>query len=87
MAEKTYVDLNADLGESFGGWVLGDDAAMVQHITSANLACGFHAGDFSVMDRSVELCKKAGVGVGAQPGYPDIQGAWPTPVLNPRSAE
>jgi UPF0271 protein len=74
MAEKTYVDLNADLGESFGGWVLGDDAAMVQHITSANLACGFHAGDFTIMDRSVALCKKAGVGVGAQPGYPDIQG-------------
>jgi len=67
------VDLNADLGESFGGCVLGNDAAMVQHITSANLACGFHAGDFSVMDRSLALCKKAGVGVGAQPGYPDIQ--------------
>jgi 5-oxoprolinase (ATP-hydrolysing) subunit A len=75
MAEKTiYVDLNADLGESFGCWTLGDDAAMVKHITSANLACGFHAGDFTIMDRSVALCRQAGVAVGAQPGYPDIQG-------------
>ena len=75
MAETTlYVDLNADLGESYGSWTLGDDVAMVRHITSANLACGFHAGDFTIMDRSVAMCKKAGVGVGAQPGYPDIQG-------------
>jgi UPF0271 protein len=75
MANKTIsVDLNADLGESFGCWTLGDDAAMVKHITSANLACGFHAGDFTIMDRSVALCQQAGVAVGAQPGYPDIQG-------------
>ncbi len=68
------VDLNSDLGESYGRWTLGDDAGMVQHITSANLACGFHAGDFEVMDATVALCKRAGVGVGAQPGYPDLQG-------------
>ena len=68
------VDLNSDLGESFGHWTLGDDAAMTRYITSANLACGFHAGDFSVMDATVALCKQAGVGVGAQPGYPDLQG-------------
>jgi UPF0271 protein len=68
------VDLNSDLGESYGRWTLGDDAAMVEHITSANLACGFHAGDFEVMDATVGLCKRAGVGVGAQPGYPDLQG-------------
>ncbi len=75
MVEKSiYVDLNADLGESFGYWTLGDDAAMVKHVTSANLACGFHAGDFTIMDRSVGLCQQAGVAVGAQPGYPDIQG-------------
>lgn len=69
-----FVDFNSDLGESYGRWTLGDDGAMVQHITSANLACGFHAGDFGVMDATVELCKRSGVGVGAQPGYPDLQG-------------
>jgi len=69
-----WVDLNSDLGESYGRWTLGDDAAMVRYITSANLACGFHAGDFGVMDATVALCKQFGVGVGAQPGYPDLQG-------------
>lgn len=68
------VDLNADLGESFGRWKLGDDERLVAHITSANLACGFHAGDFSVMDATVALCRRAGVAVGAQPGYPDLLG-------------
>ncbi len=68
------VDLNADLGESYGRWTLGDDAALVSHLTSANVACGFHAGDFTVMERSVELCRTAGVAVGAQPGYPDLLG-------------
>ena len=68
------MDLNADLGESFGRWTLGDDAALVAHITSANLACGFHAGDFRVMDATVALCRRAGVAVGAQPGYPDLLG-------------
>ena len=68
------MDLNADLGESFGAWRLGDDEALVQHITSANLACGFHAGDFRVMEASVALCGRAGVAVGAQPGYPDLLG-------------
>ena len=68
------MDLNADLGESFGRWTLGDDQALVRHITSANLACGFHAGDFRVMERTVQLCRDANVAVGAQPGYPDLQG-------------
>lgn len=68
------MDLNADLGESFGRWTLGDDERLVRHITSANLACGFHAGDFRVMERTVQLCRDAGVAVGAQPGYPDLQG-------------
>jgi UPF0271 protein len=68
------MDLNADLGESFGQWTLGDDAALVAHLTSANLACGFHAGDFRVMDATVRLCRDAGVAVGAQPGYPDLLG-------------
>jgi UPF0271 protein len=68
------MDLNADLGESFGRWTLGDDARLVAHITSANLACGFHAGDFRVMEATVALCRRSGVAVGAQPGYPDLLG-------------
>lgn len=68
------IDLNADLGESFGRWTLGDDEALVPHLTSANLACGMHAGDPSVMERSVALCAAAGVAIGAQPGYPDLAG-------------
>jgi len=68
------MDLNADLGESFGHWTLGDDESLVTHITSANVACGFHAGDFRVMERTVALCRRAGVAVGAQPGYPDLLG-------------
>jgi 5-oxoprolinase (ATP-hydrolysing) subunit A len=68
------MDLNADLGESFGRWTLGDDERLVEQITSANVACGFHAGDFVVMDRTVALCERAGVAVGAQPGYPDLLG-------------
>lgn len=69
-----WMDVNADLGESFGHWRLGDDEQLVEHITSANLACGFHASDFRVMEESVALCRGAGVAVGAQPGYPDLLG-------------
>ena len=68
------MDLNADLGESFGRWTLGDDERLVLHLSSANLACGFHAGDFRVMEATVALCRRAGVAVGAQPGYPDLLG-------------
>ena len=68
------MDLNADLGESFGRWTLGEDERLVAHLTSANVACGFHAGDFLVMERTVALCGRAGVAVGAQPGYPDLLG-------------
>ena len=68
------MDLNADLGESFGRWTLGDDERLVSHLSSANLACGFHAGDFRVMEATVALCRRAGVAVGAQPGYPDLLG-------------
>jgi 5-oxoprolinase (ATP-hydrolysing) subunit A len=68
------MDVNADLGESFGRWTLGDDARLVRHLSSANLACGLHAGDPVVMDRTVALCAAAGVAIGAQPGYPDLQG-------------
>jgi 5-oxoprolinase (ATP-hydrolysing) subunit A len=68
------VDLNADVGESFGAWTLGHDAALFMHITSANVACGFHAGDPGVMRATVELAREHGVAVGAHPGFPDLSG-------------
>jgi UPF0271 protein len=68
------VDLNADAGESFGAWALGDDAALLSHVTSVNVACGFHAGDPSVIRRTIRLAAAAGVRIGAHPGYPDLQG-------------
>jgi 5-oxoprolinase (ATP-hydrolysing) subunit A len=68
------VDLNADVGESFGAWTLGHDAALFTHITSANVACGFHAGDPGVMRATVELAREHGVAVGAHPGFPDLSG-------------
>lgn len=68
------VDLNADLGESFGRWVLGDDAAMLDVVTSANVACGFHAGDPSTIRRACALAAERGVTVGAQVGYRDLAG-------------
>jgi UPF0271 protein len=82
------MDLNADLGESFGHWTLGDDERLVPILTSANLACGFHAGDFRVMEATVALCARAGVAVGAQPGYPDLQGFGRRPMpFTPDEAE
>ena len=69
-----HIDLNCDLGESFGRYTLGDDAAMLRLVTSANVACGFHAGDPAVMARTVALAAERGVAVGAHPGYPDLQG-------------
>ncbi len=68
------MDLNVDCGESFGVWTLGDDAAVLRHVTSANIACGAHAGDPSVMRRTLRLCRELGVSAGAHPGYPDLQG-------------
>lgn len=68
------IDLNCDLGESFGRYALGDDAAIMSHVTSANIACGFHAGDFNTMPATVHLAKKYGVAIGAHPGWPDLQG-------------
>ena len=68
------IDLNCDLGESFGVYTIGMDAEILPYITSANIACGFHAGDPSVMQKSVLLCKEYGVQVGAHPGLPDLQG-------------
>ncbi len=68
------VDLNSDLGEGFGAWSCGDDAAMLDIVTTANVACGFHAGDPEVMARTFRLAKAKGVAVGAHPGYADLQG-------------
>ena len=70
----TSIDLNSDLGESFGRWVLGDDAAMVPLISSANVACGFHAGDPTTLRRTCEQAAAAGVVVGAQVSYRDLAG-------------
>lgn len=68
------VDLNADVGESFGRWQLGDDAALLPHLTSANVACGFHAGDPLTLRRTCALAVEHGVVIGAQVGYRDLAG-------------
>lgn len=68
------VDLNCDLGESFGAYTIGMDEAVIPLITSANVACGYHAGDPLVMAQTVERCRAAGVHVGAHPGFPDLMG-------------
>jgi UPF0271 protein len=68
------VDLNSDLGESFGRYTLGMDERIIPLITSANVACGYHASDPVVMDKTIRLAKKAGIGVGAHPGFPDLMG-------------
>nr|WP_281414061.1 5-oxoprolinase subunit PxpA [Rhodoblastus sphagnicola] len=68
------LNLNADLGESFGAWRMGDDAEMLKLVQSANIACGFHAGDPLVMRTTVAAALTAGVSLGAHPAYPDLQG-------------
>ncbi|MCY0876825.1 MAG: LamB/YcsF family protein [Firmicutes bacterium] len=68
------LDLNADLGEGFGVYEIGDDSALLCAMTSANIACGFHAGDFAVMRRTVAQAQASGVRIGAHPGYPDRYG-------------
>jgi len=70
----SVVDLNCDMGESFGAYTIGNDAVVIQHITSANIACGFHASDPNVMAQTVRLCKEHNVQIGAHPGYPDLLG-------------
>ncbi len=68
------VDLNCDLGESFGPYTIGNDEGMMQHISSANIACGWHGGDPVVMDRTVKMAVERGVAVGAHPSLPDLMG-------------
>jgi UPF0271 protein len=68
------INLNADLGEGYGPWKMGDDAAMLDIVASANIACGGHAGDPDTMRRTLRLARERGVSVGAHPSYPDLQG-------------
>jgi UPF0271 protein len=68
------VDLVADLGEGFGAYSLGDDSALLGVVSSANIACGFHAGDPDIMDRTVAECVRRGVSIGAHPSFPDLRG-------------
>jgi UPF0271 protein len=70
----SVVDLNSDMGESFGAWTMGNDAAMLDIVTSANVACGFHAGDPNVMHETARLAKEKGVDIGAHPSWPDLPG-------------
>ncbi len=68
------VDLNSDLGESYGIYRIGQDEEVLKYITSANIACGYHAGDYNVMMKTVKAAKKFGVAIGAHPGFPDLAG-------------
>lgn len=68
------IDLNSDMGESFGAYKLGGDEELIKYVTSTNVACGYHAGDPMVMDKVVKMAKERGVAVGAHPGYPDLMG-------------
>lgn len=68
------VDLNSDLGESFGRYTIGMDDKIISLITSANVACGYHASDPVVMNKTIEMARKAGIRVGAHPGFPDLMG-------------
>ena len=68
------IDLNCDLGESYGAYHLGMDEEIIPLISSANVACGFHAGDFNTMANTAKLCAENGISIGAHPGFPDMQG-------------
>jgi UPF0271 protein len=71
---KPRIDINCDLGESYGAFKVGNDEKIMSHITSANVACGFHAGDPVIMAQTINLAKKHNVAIGAHPGYPDLLG-------------
>lgn len=69
-----HIDVNSDMGESYGAWIMGADDQIMPNITSANIACGFHGGDPRTIDKTIKLAKQHGVAVGAHPSYPDLQG-------------
>src|SRR5688500_4738056 len=84
----TTLNLNGDMGESFGRYTLGDDAGLIKAVKSASIACGFHAGDPNVMAQAVKLAKDHGVSVGAHPSFPDLQGFGRRPMgLSPAELE
>src|ERR1700682_4439221 len=85
--DMTTIDLNCDLGEGFGAWEMGNDAAMIELATSVNIACGFHAGDADTMRKTVGLAKARGVSIGAHPGYRDLHGFGRRPVAGLTAAE
>src|SRR6185295_4805818 len=74
MSKHTKIDLNADMGESFGIYKLGNDEGLIPHLTTVHVACGYHAADPATMRRSVKLAKRHGVGLGAHISYPDFAG-------------
>ncbi len=84
--EDTTMDINSDLGESFGAWRMGDDTAMLDVVTSANVACGFHAGDPAGILQTVRAAAARGVAVGAHVAYPDLVG-FGRRNMDPTSAE
>jgi UPF0271 protein len=81
------IDLNCDLGEGFGAWPMGNDDAMLNLATSANIACGFHAGDSDIMLKTAGLAKQRGVSIGAHPGYRDLHGFGRRPIPGMTSSE
>jgi UPF0271 protein len=83
--DESSIDLNADVGEGFGRWSLGDDEALLEVITSANVACGFHAGDPTIMRRVCARAAERGVAVGAQVSYRDLAGFGRNPISVPRA--
>ena len=74
MASQYIADLNCDMGEGYGAWNMGNDAAIMPYVSSVNIACGFHAGDPAIMKKTVRLALQHGVFIGAHPGLPDITG-------------
>ncbi|MEZ5847864.1 MAG: 5-oxoprolinase subunit PxpA [Geminicoccaceae bacterium] len=82
----TTIDLNADCGESFGPWVMGHDEAILDIVTSANIACGFHAGDPDVMAKTMAMAAERGVGIGCHPGFDDLRGFGRRQIAMPRES-
>lgn len=82
------IDLNSDLGESYGPYIIGNDDEVLKHVTSVNVACGFHAGDPQVMEKTVQKALENNVAIGAHPGFPDLRGFGRRPmVISPEEAK